>query len=148
MTYRVEISRRAAKAVTGLDKPVRARFGGDRRPGRRPPPDRMKELTARRPGVSEWGTTGIYEIHDQVLLVIVVDMGHRREDLVASAVPLPQAGRQDPHPSGRPGPGARAPGGLTDSGMTDIDPTSDIELHTADEHVIVRVPLAGPVTEE
>ena len=32
--------------------------------------------------------------------------------------------------------------------MTDIDPKSDIELHTADEHVIVRVPLAGPVTEE
>jgi uncharacterized membrane protein len=32
--------------------------------------------------------------------------------------------------------------------MTDIDPTSDIELRTADEHVIVRVPLAGPVTGE
>jgi len=32
--------------------------------------------------------------------------------------------------------------------MTDIDPTSDIELHTANEHVIVRVPLAGPVTAE
>ena len=62
---------------------------------------------------------------------------------VASAVPLPQAGRHDPHPSGRPGPGARAPGGLTDSGMTDIDPTSDIELHTADEHVIVRVRWPG-----
>jgi hypothetical protein len=32
--------------------------------------------------------------------------------------------------------------------MTDIDPMSDIELHTANEHVIVRVPLAGPVTDE
>ena len=32
--------------------------------------------------------------------------------------------------------------------MTDIDPAADIELHTVDEHVIVRVPLAGPVTEE
>ena len=32
--------------------------------------------------------------------------------------------------------------------MTDIDPKSDIELHTVDEHVIVRVPLAGPVTGE
>jgi uncharacterized membrane protein len=32
--------------------------------------------------------------------------------------------------------------------MTDIDPKSDIELHTANEHVIVRVPLAGPVTDE
>jgi hypothetical protein len=28
--------------------------------------------------------------------------------------------------------------------MTDIDPTSDIELHTADEHVIVRVPPDYP----
>jgi hypothetical protein len=34
------------------------------------------------------------------------------------------------------------------SGMTDIDPKSDIELHTVNEHVIVRVPLAGPVTGE
>src|SRR5215475_4183227 len=32
--------------------------------------------------------------------------------------------------------------------MTDIDPKSDIELHTVNEHVIVRVPLAGPVTSE
>jgi len=32
--------------------------------------------------------------------------------------------------------------------MTDIDPMSDIELHTANEHVIVRVPLAGLVTDE
>ncbi len=31
--------------------------------------------------------------------------------------------------------------------MTDIDPKADIELHTVNEHVIVRVPLAGPVTE-
>jgi len=32
--------------------------------------------------------------------------------------------------------------------MTDIDPKSDIELHAVDEHVIVQVPLAGPVTGE
>jgi hypothetical protein len=32
--------------------------------------------------------------------------------------------------------------------MTDIDPKSDIELHSVNEHVIVRVPLAGTVTEE
>jgi len=32
--------------------------------------------------------------------------------------------------------------------MTDIDPKTDIELHTLDEHVIVRVPLAGPVTDD
>jgi uncharacterized membrane protein len=32
--------------------------------------------------------------------------------------------------------------------MTDIDPESDIELHNADEHVVVRVPLVGSVTDE
>lgn len=32
--------------------------------------------------------------------------------------------------------------------MTDIDPRADIELHTANEHLIVRVPLAGQVTDE
>jgi hypothetical protein len=32
--------------------------------------------------------------------------------------------------------------------MTDIDPESEIEPHTANEHVVVRVPLAGPVTDE
>lgn len=32
--------------------------------------------------------------------------------------------------------------------MTDIDCKADIELHTVNEHVIVRVPLSGPVTEE
>jgi hypothetical protein len=34
------------------------------------------------------------------------------------------------------------------SRMTDIDPKSDIELHTVNEHVIARVPLAGPVSDE
>jgi hypothetical protein len=32
--------------------------------------------------------------------------------------------------------------------MTDIDPKSDIELHTGNEHVVVRVPLTESVTEE
>jgi uncharacterized membrane protein len=32
--------------------------------------------------------------------------------------------------------------------MTDIDPKSDIELHSANEHVVVRVPLVGSVTDE
>jgi hypothetical protein len=32
--------------------------------------------------------------------------------------------------------------------MTEIDPQADIELHPADEHVTVRIPLAGPVTGE
>lgn len=34
------------------------------------------------------------------------------------------------------------------SGVTDIDPRADIELHTANRHVIVRAPLAGRVTDD
>jgi hypothetical protein len=32
--------------------------------------------------------------------------------------------------------------------MTDIDPQADIEVHPDDEHVTVRMPVAGPVTGE
>jgi hypothetical protein len=32
--------------------------------------------------------------------------------------------------------------------MTDIDPQADLEIRFADEHVTVKVPLAGPVTGE
>ena len=81
MTYRVEISRRAAKAVTGLDKPVRRKvlaaigaLAGDPRPAG------CKKLAGQETWRIRVGDYRIlYEIHDQVLLVIVVDMGHRRE---------------------------------------------------------------------
>jgi mRNA interferase RelE/StbE len=81
MTYRVQIARRAAKAVTGLDKPARRRvlaaidaLSGD------PRPSGCKKLA----GQEAWRIRVgdyliIYEIHDQILLVIVVDIGHRRE---------------------------------------------------------------------
>ena len=32
--------------------------------------------------------------------------------------------------------------------MTDIDPQADIEVRSADGRVMVKVPLAGPVTGE
>jgi mRNA interferase RelE/StbE len=81
MTYRIEVSRRAAKVVTGLDKPMRRRVlaaiealaGNPRPPG-------CKKLA----GSGGWRIRigdyrVVYEIHDQVLLVIVVDIGNRRE---------------------------------------------------------------------
>ena len=81
MTYRVEVSRRAANAVTSLDKPLRRKIlaaidalSGD------PRPTGCKKLAGQetwRIRVSDYRI--IYEIHDQVLLVIVVDIGHRRE---------------------------------------------------------------------
>lgn len=32
--------------------------------------------------------------------------------------------------------------------MTDIDPRTDIEVYPSGKHVTVRVPVAGPVTEQ
>src|ERR1700750_2907968 len=58
-----------------------------------------------------------------------------------------------PHPPARPSrppsqtPRTRRPP-ERQAGMTDIDPNSEIELHTVNEHVIVRVPLAGPMTNQ
>lgn len=81
MTYRIEISRHAAKAVTGLDKPLRRRIlaaiealSSDPRPGS------CRKLAGQetwRIRVGDYRV--VYEIHDQVLLVLVVDIGHRRE---------------------------------------------------------------------
>lgn len=81
MIYRVEISRRAAKAVTGLDKPLRRRIltaieslSGN------PRPDGCKKLVGRetwRIRVGDYRV--VYEIHDEVLLVLVVDAPHCRE---------------------------------------------------------------------
>lgn len=81
MTYRVQIARRAAKAVIGLDKPARRRvlaaidaLSGDPRPAG------SKKLAGQETWRIRVGDYRIiYEIHDQVLLVIVVDIGHRRE---------------------------------------------------------------------
>ena len=81
MTYRIEISRRAAKAVVSLDKPLRRKILAaiDALSGN-PRPVGCKKLAGQqawRIRVGEYRI--IYEIHDQVLLVIVVDIGHRRE---------------------------------------------------------------------
>jgi mRNA interferase RelE/StbE len=81
MTYRIEVSRRAAKAVTSLDKPLRRKIlaaieglaGNPRPPGCK----KLAGQEAWRIRVGDYRI--IYEIHDQVLLVIVVDLGHRRE---------------------------------------------------------------------
>lgn len=81
MSYRVEISRRAAKVITGLEKPSRRRIlaaidalADD------PRPPGCKKLVGQdgwRIRVGDYRI--VYEIHDQVLLVTVVDAGHRSE---------------------------------------------------------------------
>ncbi len=81
MTYRIEVSRRAAKAVTSLDKPLRRKIlAAIEGLAGNPRPAGCKKL----PGQEAWRIRVgdyriIYEIHDQVLLVVVVDLGHRRE---------------------------------------------------------------------
>lgn len=81
MTYRVEVSRSAAKAVTSLDKPVRRKILAaiDSLSGN-PRPAGCKKMAGQetwRIRVSDYRI--VYEIHDQILLVTVVDVGHRRE---------------------------------------------------------------------
>jgi mRNA interferase RelE/StbE len=79
--YRLEISRRAAKTVTSLEKPLRRKIltaidslSSDPRP---PGCRKLSGQEAWRIRVGDHRI--VYEIHDQVLLVLVVDVGHRRE---------------------------------------------------------------------
>lgn len=81
MKYRVGVSRRAAKVVTALEKPLRRRIlaaidalADD------PRPPGCKKLVGQdgwRIRVGDYRI--VYETHDQVLLVVVVDVGHRSE---------------------------------------------------------------------
>lgn len=82
MKYKVEVARRAAKTVTGLDKPVRRKvLAAIEALADDPRPTGCKKLT----GADAWRIRAakdwriVYEIHDRVLLVTVVDVGHRRE---------------------------------------------------------------------
>ncbi|MGH3865205.1 MAG: type II toxin-antitoxin system RelE family toxin [Pseudonocardiaceae bacterium] len=83
MTYRVQISRSAAKVITGLDKPVRRKvLAAIDALAENPLPPSCKKIVgdqdAWRIRVANTYRV-IYEVHDHVLLVTVVDVGHRRE---------------------------------------------------------------------
>ncbi len=79
---RVEITRDALKTLAKLDKPVRRRLqAAIDRLAEEPRPAGVVALRAR-PGhlrlrVGEWRV--VYRIEDDRLVVIVVDLGHRRE---------------------------------------------------------------------
>ena len=81
MTYRVEISRRAAKFVTALQKPVRRKIlAAVEALGENPRPPGCRKLAGQdawRIRVGDYRV--VYEIGDRVLLVYVIDIGHRRE---------------------------------------------------------------------
>jgi len=82
VTYSVEIAPAAARQLRKLDPPARRRIqAAVELLATEPRPAGAKKLAG---GGGEWrARTGdyriVYEIHDQVLLVLVLALGHRRE---------------------------------------------------------------------
>lgn len=82
MTYRVEVAAAAVRQLRKLDRPAQRRVqAAIELLAAEPRPSGAKKLVG---GNGEWRVrTGdyriVYEIHDNVLLVLVVAVGHRRE---------------------------------------------------------------------
>ena len=82
MTYHIEVAPRAARQLRGLDAQARRRVqAAIELLADNPRPAATRKLAG---GEGEWRIrTGdyrvIYEIHDGVLLVLVVAIGHRRD---------------------------------------------------------------------
>ena len=82
MTYRIDVAPAALRQLRKLDPPARRRMqAAIELLADEPRPPGAKKLTG---GDGEWRVrTGdyriVYEIHDDVLLVLVVPVGHRRE---------------------------------------------------------------------
>ena len=82
MTYRIEVAPTALRQLRKLDPPVRRRVqAAIELLADQPRPPGAAKLAG---GEGEWrvrtgGYRVIYEIHDQVLLVLVVAVGHRSE---------------------------------------------------------------------
>ncbi len=82
MTYRVEVAPAALRQLRKLDPPARRRVqAAIELLADQPRPSGAKKLGG---GEGEWRVrTGdyriVYEVHDNVLLVLVVAVGHRRE---------------------------------------------------------------------
>jgi mRNA interferase RelE/StbE len=82
MTYRIEVAPAAARQLRKLDPPARRRIqAAVELLAQEPRPAGATKLVS---GDREWRVrTGdyriVYEIHDQVLLVLVLAVGHRRD---------------------------------------------------------------------
>lgn len=81
MSYRVEIDRSALRALAKLDKPVRRRIqAAIDQLAEQPRPAGCVKLSGRN---NQWRIRAardwriVYEIHDNQLLVLVIDVGHR-----------------------------------------------------------------------
>lgn len=81
-SYRIELTRDALRALAKLDKPVRRRIqGAIDKPADDPRPAGMIALRgvpgAFRIRVGDYRV--IYALHDDRLLIVVIDIGHRRD---------------------------------------------------------------------
>jgi mRNA interferase RelE/StbE len=82
MTYRIEVAPAAVRQLRKLDPPARRRIqAAVELLAQEPRPAGARKLVS---GDHEWRVrTGdyriVYEIHDQVLLVLVLAVGHRRD---------------------------------------------------------------------
>jgi mRNA interferase RelE/StbE len=82
MTYRVEVAPAALRQLRKLDAPARRRVqGAIELLADQPRPSGAKKLVG---GGGEWRVrTGdyriVYQVHDDVLIVLVVALGHRRD---------------------------------------------------------------------
>jgi len=81
MTYRIEVLRAAEKSLRSLDKPARERIEkAIDALAENPRPPGCKKLVnspAWRIRIGDYRV--MYEIHDSVLVVTVIEVGHRRE---------------------------------------------------------------------
>ena len=83
MTYRVEVAVSAVRQLRKLDRAALRRVqAAIELLSAEPRPSGAKKLVG---GIGEWRVrTGqyriVYEIHDKILLVLVVAVGHRREN--------------------------------------------------------------------
>lgn len=80
--YRVELTRDALRALAKLDKPVRRRIqGAIDKPADDPRPAGLIALRgapgAFRIRVGDYRV--VYTLHDDRLLIVVIDVGHRRD---------------------------------------------------------------------
>ncbi len=80
MKYRIDLTRRAAKALDAIDKPHRRRvMAVIDRLAENPRPPQCVKLSGQ---ANEWRVRAgdyrvVYEVHDDRLLVLVIEIGHR-----------------------------------------------------------------------
>jgi len=82
MTYRVEFTKAADRAFSKLTKSVQVQLQADiQKLADTPRPSGCKKLkgTANRWRIRSGDYRVVYEIHDGVLLVLIVDLGHRSD---------------------------------------------------------------------